>query len=560
MKTLITILNLLVSKTSNLINKLEKNIPNKKSEHIVEDKEFYLRVTEVKKKQGKGNNKMIITLMNYNNLTANDLLKGIYNTLTQNKSFKAFGKHKIIMVNCNSNGVFFNFHHNVLIQENTSLEMYLESVQNHIKYISESDYAGYKITSATLLEVVVYKVDKFADSVITMNKPKEGEFLSSRKSGLRIVKKNVRPYSTMNNLLPEFGDISLIEKEELEKAEELAKALENDPKYVKKPDNTTHFMPLKPLENLPGINFASLDCETFPYNNSEYTWLVTFTRLDGEKIKFLVDYELFFLNPYEALNNLWINVFNYLTLYHKDPVIVHNLGSFDGYFIYKWGSLFFDPKYVTSLVDPQNRFISIDFKFENPDYIEQEDNKKATKDDKFNNINFKDSMRQFPIGLDDFCKIYNVKGKLSKYNKDWHDSSILFNWNKLIPAMDYGMQDSLCLLEAYKNARIETFNNFSIDILDCVSAPSMAVKIWQTNFLQEPIPILSRNLDSFIRPSYFGGATDFYKAFGELLKYYDVNSLYPSVMASFSYPYEFVKAYTDVNPDELENLFGFRPV
>lgn len=44
------------------------------------------------------------------------------------------------------------------------------------------------------------------------------------------------------------------------------------------------------------------------------------------------------------------------------------------------------------------------------------------------------------------------------------------------------------------------------------------------------IPILNNALDSFIRRSYFGGATDYYKKYVTNAKYYDVNSLYPYAM------------------------------
>ena len=39
------------------------------------------------------------------------------------------------------------------------------------------------------------------------------------------------------------------------------------------------------------------------------------------------------------------------------------------------------------------------------------------------------------------------------------------------------------------------------------------------------IPILNRVEDRFLRQGYYGGATDYYRMYGENLKYYDVNSL-----------------------------------
>ena len=46
--------------------------------------------------------------------------------------------------------------------------------------------------------------------------------------------------------------------------------------------------------------------------------------------------------------------------------------------------------------------------------------------------------------------------------------------------------------------------------------------------------------DIFIRDSYYGGAMDYYKAYGENLRYYDVNSLYPFVMKK-DMPFKIVK-------------------
>lgn len=215
-------------------------------------------------------------------------------------------------------------------------------------------------------------------------------------------------------------------------------------------------MPLTKLEKLPDTPFASLDTETIPYNNLEVTWLVTFTREDESQVYFLIDPELFFLNYEEALNKLWFEVFSYLTLFYKGDILVHNLGSFDGYFIYKQASVLFPPHDVDALVDPQNKFITIGIDFENWGDTEDEW--------ELNKIKFKDSMRQFPIGLDQFCKIYKVPGKLSKFNKAWHDPSILYNWNILLEAIKYGLQDSLCLMQAYKNARNATFENYKVDI------------------------------------------------------------------------------------------------
>jgi len=68
--------------------------------------------------------------------------------------------------------------------------------------------------------------------------------------------------------------------------------------------------------------------------------------------------------------------------------------------------------------------------------------------------------------------------------------------------------------------------------------------------------ILTRSEDSFIREGYFGGATDYYKMYGENLYHYDVNSLYPYAMLNIM-PFEIEKYYSNLNNINIDNLFGF---
>lgn len=133
MKTLINILDAITSFTTNLKNKLEKNVNTKplnidsnivlpsnikeekilliaapvieEVKEVVKDEDLLLKITATRKGQGKGNNKLIISLTNYQNLSHDALLRGIYNTLTTNRAFKNYGKHKVIMVNCDNNGL-----------------------------------------------------------------------------------------------------------------------------------------------------------------------------------------------------------------------------------------------------------------------------------------------------------------------------------------------------------------------------------------------------------------------------------------------------------------------
>ena len=72
----------------------------------------------------------------------------------------------------------------------------------------------------------------------------------------------------------------------------------------------------------------------------------------------------------------------------------------------------------------------------------------------------------------------------------------------------------------------------------------MSLAIYKSNYLEEEkfkIPKITGNIYDFINKSYFGGHVDVYKPFNKVCNInkvyrYDVNSLYPFVMANFFMP------------------------
>ena len=76
-------------------------------------------------------------------------------------------------------------------------------------------------------------------------------------------------------------------------------------------------------------------------------------------------------------------------------------------------------------------------------------------------------------------------------------------------------------------------------------------------FCKDFIVVLTQYQDKIIRPSYFGGATDYYKQFGTNLHYYDVNSLYPFAMKNLM-PYKLLSVNKiDESLTSWLNIFGF---
>jgi hypothetical protein len=94
---------------------------------------------------------------------------------------------------------------------------------------------------------------------------------------------------------------------------------------------------------------------------------------------------------------------------------------------------------------------------------------------------------------------------------------------------------------------------------------SLAFTIFRSNFLDTKkykIPIILGSIYNDLKLSYTGGAVDAYKPFGENLIYYDVNSLYPTVMKKFDMPVG-TPIYFEGDLEELNKLenkqdsFGF---
>jgi len=79
-------------------------------------------------------------------------LKGIYNALMDDQRFYEFGSRKVIIITAIHNNSEFNFHHNILIKNDTSFEEYY----NKVKDIIQDHYdEGYPINIIPVFKVLV---------------------------------------------------------------------------------------------------------------------------------------------------------------------------------------------------------------------------------------------------------------------------------------------------------------------------------------------------------------------------------------------------------------------
>src|SRR6266702_2165714 len=168
---------------------------------------------------------------------------------------------------------------------------------------------------------------------------------------------------------------------------------------------------------------------------------------------------------------------------------------------------------------------------------------------------FKDSLRVFPVSLQELTKVFEVEGKLYSYNPEFNKISLFEDINLLNQFVEYSKQDSICLLIALTKAQVIYIEEHKVDIATILSTSTLSFKIFRQNFLNINIPTLTNKLDSIIRLAYVGGSTDYYFKYGENLKHYDVNSLYPKAMCN-PMPIEFLSEKVGSNVN-LENIFGF---
>ena len=238
---------------------------------------------------------------------------------------------------------------------------------------------------------------------------------------------------------------------------------------------------------------------------------------------------------------------------NKEVIFVHNLGNFDGFFIYKALSRRFRPEDVSCLIDHHNKFIQI------------------TLQRRLDKVKFiwKDSMRMFPVYLDELCSILNLPGKTSKYNPDFHHLS-LFDKPSLSIVMvmiaefkNYALQDSIALYNCIIKLQDMYLKDYLVDICSILSTSTLSLKIFRSKYLKVNIPILKRRDDTLLRSAYFGGATDYYQMKAFNIFYYDVNSLYPFAMMR-PMPFELIRKITFKDPINtnfnLDNFFGYLKV
>lgn len=89
-------------------------------------------------------------------------------------------------------------------------------------------------------------------------------------------------------------------------------------------------------KNITKINsFSTMDIETIELNGNQHPICIS-SCSDKECKIFVIDHKLMKIDYNLAINNLFKEYFEYIINKGFLKIFIHNLGSFDGYFIYRY--------------------------------------------------------------------------------------------------------------------------------------------------------------------------------------------------------------------------------
>jgi DNA polymerase family B len=313
--------------------------------------------------------------------------------------------------------------------------------------------------------------------------------------------------------------------------------------------------------------FLTLDIETRVISNVHKPYLISF--YDGKESL------SFYLSDYSSVNEMFEDAILSLcrAKYHRHKVYIHNLASFDGIFLLKYLSKIGIVKplinngriiqFQLEYFEP-NRDYSIILDFRDSYQILLASLKRLSK-----SFNTETQKSIFPYRFANNHNLdYNAKVPALRYFDDIsieeynsYCDNLSHSWNLRNESIKYCVTDCIALYQVIDKFNQILFDEFSININEHPTISSHARRVFCTHFLEEnTIPMIYGEDYRKLKLSYTGGATDMYipaNDKGELVYGYDVNSLYPYIMANFLMPVGSINYFEgDIRKYQLD-AFGF---
>lgn len=145
----------------------------------------------------------------------------------------------------------------------------------------------------------------------------------------------------------------------------------------------------------------------------------------------------------------------------------------------------------------------------------------------------RDSIKLFPFTLRKLGQnlgLETAKGDYDVKNLTWE------RWERdKAEIREYNLLDCRVLYEAITKQETYLIEEYGTSLRRAMTLPSVSMDAFQRNFLAGPIPT-HKTASEDIRKAYFGGRVEIFKTRITDAFYYDINSLYPSVMREHKYP------------------------
>ena len=233
---------------------------------------------------------LIVTLQNLHLLTGREFLEALYRTIMESSEINSFAPNKIIITASLNGREERSVHHNVLLKSNSTFEDYY----NQVKDVFENISHGYNTEDMmTFYKVRIWNLDHLENKNIVFNH----QFKSSSVKKIKI--SNVRGYITSSYIKP--------------------------------------FKVRNTDLNTPAKFISTMDIETISYKGVQTPIVISVAYNANRSNLFLINKTLLLEDEEKAVLDLFTRYLDFATEngdYFEDN-FAHNLGSFDGYFLYK---------------------------------------------------------------------------------------------------------------------------------------------------------------------------------------------------------------------------------
>jgi hypothetical protein len=300
-----------------------------------------LKIIEIK--YDKNMRSISIIMTNENLLSGEELFKAIYNTITSNEEFKSFGYQKIIILTCTLEDYKeCNLHSNVLIDNDTPFIDYYNEISNDLSGYNNLEY-GYHNLNIVRFTVKAWNCSNLKN--LTIKQTYNAITLE------RVTESHSKQKISKNNWLNNYYQT---------RSNSTATSNKHWSKNLISPISLFNKNGKLKLES--PVTIFTMDLKTIKFNEVQIPIAISFSTSNENKL-FLIDHILLKQDVDLALKQLWSKYFSYLesinTNLDKLTIFAHNLGDFDGYFLYKALMNHYNPDNISSIIDENNSFISI---------------------------------------------------------------------------------------------------------------------------------------------------------------------------------------------------------